>query len=198
MKFLKDLFDKHAADIGRIAIAWNGLHVALGESFSLIVSPDSRGLATVAWEAVSSDRSKRAMLEAAAREKFRDDSRWVQELRWALGQINALEDRRNDVIHTPFSITLDEGVFKFAALDFSKNPRALKLKNKDLAVEFRSYHENIGALTQFCLLLRRLIDVPKPSHMWPERPALPRPAQVMASRRLKSAAPHKAGHGEKA
>jgi len=122
------------------------------------------------------------MLLAAAREKFGADAKWVKEMKWAAGQMNSLEDRRNDAVHAPFSVALEDGAFKFVPLVWSKSPRARKLADKDLEREFRSYETNIRALVAFCIDLYRLVDTSMRNPPWPERPSLPRPAQAKARR----------------
>jgi len=106
IKWLAEIRKNHAADIGSIAIAWNGLHVVLGEIFVDVIAPDKKRIVLAAWSAVPNDRSKRAMLESAAVMAFGRKSKFVIELKWALGKMNRLEDSRNDAVHTPYAISM--------------------------------------------------------------------------------------------
>jgi hypothetical protein len=174
------LSESHAAAVGSVAIIWNALHDALGSLFAEVVTPDSRTIALAAWQAVSSDRSKRNMLHAACVAALDDDSKFTQEVKWINGQLNSLEDKRNDAVHAPYTITFEDGALKIIPDIFSGNVRAHKLHGKDLAIELRSYHARISALVGFTYLLLGWSRLEADDPSWPERPALPRPAHAQA------------------
>ncbi len=182
IRWLDDIRKSHAADIGHIALAWSSLHVQLGEIFAEIMDPEGRSLGLAAWNAVPNDRSKRAMVLAVALQKFgQKKSKFVEELQWALGRANSLENNRNDAVHAPYAVTMDpEEGFKFVPYIWSGDSRAKSLQGRDLKAEFGSYIKNIGSLTSFVRDLGRMLSSPVPDPTWPERPALPRPAQAMA------------------
>ena len=179
IKWLAEIRKNHAADIGSIAIAWNGLHVVLGEIFVDVIAPDKKRIVLAAWSAVPNDRSKRAMLESAAVMAFGRKSKFVIELKWALGKMNRLEDSRNDAVHTPYAISMggDEG-FQFIPYVWSESPRAKALWDRDLKLEFASYLKNIDSITKFARALGKMIHAPALDPAWPKRPSLPRPAQA--------------------
>ena len=86
------LLDSHAADIGHVALAWNHLHETLGELFVAILRSDRGMVAFAAWQAVASDRSKRAMLISAAQQRVDKHAKIAAEIKWACDQMNSLED----------------------------------------------------------------------------------------------------------
>ena len=152
INFMDELLDKHAADVGHVAIAWNGLHDVLGQLFSVVISPHSRSAAIAAWGAIVSDRSKRDMLKATVLKRFEDNEkelRWVADVEWLLGHITPLEDRRNNAVHAAYGFVLEEGAIKVAPSTWNGNPRSWKLRDKDLGLEFKSCAAHIKSLTEF-------------------------------------------------
>ncbi|HZL58332.1 MAG TPA: hypothetical protein VFC38_01385 [Stellaceae bacterium] len=180
--YATSILQKHAAYIGRIAIEWNSLHHTLGELFVEVLAPDQQSAILAAWHAVPSDRSKRDMLKAAARAALSADSRFCDELEWACGQINALEDNRNNAIHSPYALLLENGDLKFVPNLFSGSSRARKLRDKNLQLEFESYAKNIHTINWWLKILRGLVEASAEDQAWPERPALPRTAQASGRR----------------
>ena len=176
---LSKIIDEHAADVGSVAIAWNELHSALGELFAEVVDRTGRSMALAIWEAVSSDRSKRAMLLAACSVGL-DDCRFTKEVVWTAGQADDLENRRNNAIHAPYSLTIDDGALKMIPYVFGGNQRARNLHGRDLGVELESYWINIQHLSQFVRDLRGRSRLPADGLSWPEKPRLPRPAHSQA------------------
>ena len=174
------LFESHAADVGRVALSWNTLHDALGELFAEVISPDGRSVALAAWQAVQSDRSKRKMLDGVSVAALGSDAKFTQEVKWANGQLNALEDNRNDAVHSPYSVLIEDGALKVVPYVFAGSVRARKLQGKNLELELRSYSTNMDRLRDFArgLLGKSLSPASDPS--WPERPKLPRLAQATA------------------
>jgi len=181
IQYADKIFDDHAADIGHIALQWNALHDALGEIFCGIIESNSgRMVVLAAWQSLASDRGKRQMLERAAFEKLGANDRLYQEIKWICGKLDSQEDKRNDAVHSPFGISMEEGGFRVVPVLWTVHPRAQKFKDKDIALELKSYRKNLQSLTAFA---RRLISFPAllaHGASWPERPSLPRPAQATA------------------
>lgn len=178
------IFEAHAAGIGHIALEWNALNDALGELFIGIIDPGcGRAVLFAAWQSIPSDRNKRQMLERAAFAKLGANDRLYKEIKWLCGELNSQEDKRNDAVHTPFSVSMEEGGFKVVPVLWTGNPRAQKLRDKDIALELKSYRANINSLKQFAY---RLAAFPKfaawGEAAWPNRPSLPRPAQAKADK----------------
>lgn len=179
--------DKHATDLGYVAIAWASLHDTLGLFFSMLFSPFGPApvieeTAIAAWGALKSDRSQREMLEATAKQRLSEDSTARKELLWALGQINRLDNDRNNALHASYSLEFDDGAFKVVPSPFAGNPRSSALRDRDLSTELQSYVGNIQAIDQFvCDVLVFLAKgQPPPS---PQRPRLPRPSHKTSQKK---------------
>lgn len=101
---------------------------------------------------------------------------------WANGQANTLESQRNDTVHTPYILTLDDGAIRFIPYVFGGSQRAKNLHGRDLSVELRSYSANIRSLREFVSGLRNKAPLATDDPSWPERPKLPKPAHAMDRR----------------
>lgn len=175
------LTSQHAADVGRITIFWNGLHDALGELFAEVVSPRGprgREIALAAWQAVPNDQSKRLMLKAVCVAALGTDSEFIKEVTWAIDQINPLEDKRNNAVHSPYAVTLEGGELRIVPSMSSGSKRARKLHGKDLEAELTSYAEHIAGLTWFVFMLLNKSQLKTGDSSWPQRPPLRRTAQA--------------------
>ena len=176
------LLEKHAADVGMVALTWNALHEVLGELFVEAVDPNGRSVVLAVWQAVTSDRSKRMMLNSALAKAFGEDAKFTKEIKWINDQLNNLEDKRNDAVHSPYILTIKDGAIKVIPYILAGNTRARKLQGKELALELQSYSSNLDRLKNFAFGLigysHRATDLPT----WPQRPALPRPSQAMVGK----------------
>src|SRR6185312_15033919 len=100
-------FAPYALAIGQMALAWNELHEALGVLFakSLVVGQERNLQVAAIWGAVTSDRQKRLLLGASinhiGEEEHRKFPRLASDVLYLLERANSLEDRRNNVIHSP-------------------------------------------------------------------------------------------------
>jgi hypothetical protein len=66
------------------------------------------------------------------------------EIVWLINYIDhSLADRRNDVIHSPFSFMTDNSGTRLKSDFFSENPRAIKLFEKELLAEFTWYQHRL-------------------------------------------------------
>ncbi|MCH8852549.1 MAG: hypothetical protein IID41_07810 [Planctomycetes bacterium] len=174
---IEQQFDKHALAVGRVAIAWSGLHETMGELFASIATPDNEGVGWDIWHSSKADRAQRAMLEAVAKTALGKDHPVCKEILWALGKTNPLEDCRNDAIHAPYAMIFEDGSLKIIPKDFTGNVRARKLKDRDLDKELRSYEKRIHALTLFIRDLRLYDWRRKSPPPLPPRPSLRQHAQ---------------------
>ena len=182
VQFADKIADAHALYIGKVVIAWNWAHESLAHIFANIVSPESRDIGLAAWHAVLNDRSQRAMLEAAAKIRPGESTKFFKDLQWCLNHLTPLEIDRNNVLHSPYSLTFDGTTgIKFSPLWFTGNRRALGLKDKDLEIELKSLEERISLLTNFALHLGVHMNGPEDVPTWPGRPRLPRPAHASNS-----------------
>src|SRR5690349_235351 len=103
----EEKFQPFALAIGQMALAWNELHEALWVLFSQALGQDKdkqfQGLGI--WGAITSDRQKRLVLDAAinliGREKHTEFPQLAADILWVIERSNSLEDKRNNVVHSP-------------------------------------------------------------------------------------------------
>jgi hypothetical protein len=168
--------DPYFMALGKTAHAWNHLQEELGQLFCFLTNTDAVGLTI--WHALKSDRSQRDLIEAALR-SLAEGEDWVKEfpraqadISWLLLETNKLADRRNDAIHAPCTVSNAHGDFEMIPLSFHGNPRARKLRGKQIVNEFQWYGETANVLKSFarhlCVGLNR-----SPYISWPDRPRMP-------------------------
>jgi hypothetical protein len=179
--------EQHAAGLGWAVIAWCQLCEELGLLFAEVSGNGTVALA--AWHQVQSDRTQRAMLRAAVESSLDEKPNVRKYLLWALGQIQSMEDGRNNAVHAPVELVLDTAGISFVPMDATGNPRSEKLKDKDLAVEFRRYQRNADVLCSFIRTLRTLARPGVDASQLPPRPQLLSYEQAIAEKR-ESKAPH--------
>jgi hypothetical protein len=95
------------------------------------------------------------------------------DLKWLLDRAEELADARNNAVHAPcsFSIGANGGTLIGAAF-FTGNPRAKKLKGKDLFVEFEWCAVAARVLSLYVGQLETAIAFPD-RYEWPNRPTIP-------------------------
>jgi hypothetical protein len=102
---IEKAFAPYALEIGQLARAWNALHDTLGRIFSQIVSPGNYNISGAIWYSTPSDAAQRKMLKAAYLAWGAIDTkthpRAKEDIKWLIGQVQALADQRNDAIHAP-------------------------------------------------------------------------------------------------
>jgi hypothetical protein len=177
-------FRPYVIALGQLSLAWNDLQESLGALFWTIMSPRPLEGAFVhreplfVWHAIKSDRSQRKMLQAAINNMTMDWGRplLVTETNWIIDRANALEDSRNDAIHSPLFLAVGLGAIKQGGVrpaDWQFNPRAIKLaKRDDLLAEFRYCRDTAITLADYAHLID-LALINYPTRSWPERPELP-------------------------
>lgn len=171
--------------IGQIALAWNDLHESIGVLFNSITTIATDDKVQAAFQAIDSDRLKRKMLKAAFSQldakEIRLNPTAVDDIKWACGQIDALEEARNNAIHSPLHMFVFSREFNLPhgvlPNDVYGNTRAAKLRNKDLLTEYRYVRDAT-------IVLRDFIDGIEESWNWtyrrssaPVRPQLPNRGQ---------------------
>ena len=174
-------FQPYAVAIGRLVLGWNALHEDLANIFCRLMGSDGDDARSLAvWHAVQFDRPKRVMFRGALEaEKDRKDADIVRldDVIWLLNQTDELENARNDAVHSPLLLLGYRPDANYSALSgwiipdaFNKNPRALRLKGKDVLEYFRWIAKAIAALRVFAAAVESAWDGSKP---WPDRPSLP-------------------------
>jgi hypothetical protein len=174
----------HVSVVGEVAYHWNLLHEQLGVLFSIAAAINNK-IGMAVWYSVQSDRGQREMLLAALRAN--DEEVWnirlkaKAEIEWLTNSVSrALADRRNDAIHAPCEVAMgvyqDKGGnlsyrIEVGSSYFLGNPRASRLRAKDLSEEFAWYVATAQTLSRYAAaMVTALTTIEAP---WPERPRLP-------------------------
>ena len=113
------------------------------------------------------------------------------DIKWLLSKVDKLADQRNDAIHAPLALTSSDafvGVEVMAAY-FDGNPRAIKLKDKDILAELRWYRESAEVLRSYALSL--WFSLGHPDRSLPQRPEMPLLGQSQSQRRSRLRSPAK-------
>ncbi|MGP2491735.1 hypothetical protein ACTDI4_08895 [Mesorhizobium sp. PUT5] len=95
------------ATIGRATIAWNNVSQSVYYIFQTLTGLD-HDAAKAAFFAVSSDRSQRDMTQALIEQKLKPiNPKLAKRAMAALGDVNGLAGKRNDILHVVFAATDD-------------------------------------------------------------------------------------------
>lgn len=147
-------FEPVAIEIGHFARAWNGLHEELGTIFSTIIDVSRASVPLAIWYSIPDDGLKRRMLRAATGAWFPPkemDGSLKDEIAWLLKRSDLLAERRNDALHAPIHVLMrmDDFTFSVEPNYFWGNPRATKLKGKDMRAEFAGYRRETDVLRNY-------------------------------------------------
>jgi hypothetical protein len=164
----------HATALGQLALAWNGLHEMLCVLFCSVMGGGFVNQPLAIWHALKVDRAQRDILLAALENHTRDayPTKFETDIKWICDRADALEDARNDALHSPLWAQ-ERGpqntvVAPYVGLG---HVRAKKLLLKDLLAEFRWCRDAAILLADFASEVdRSLSDYTRP---WPQRPAWP-------------------------
>lgn len=169
---LETAFSPYITAAGQVVHHWNQLQESLGKLFAAVTEKGSMALAI--WYTPHSDRAQRDMLTAAIHET--SDDKWSRYSNTAKADIlalvseaNSLADRRNDAIHAPVSLAIDKRKLVPIPVYFRGNPRALKLKDKDIIKEFNACVERARTLNEYAEKLETAINF-SAHYAWPDIP----------------------------
>jgi len=182
-RFTSNEYKPYVTAIGQLALAWNDLHETLGGLFCTIAGDVFEENLIAVWHSAQSDRAKRAMLEALVKnlgwKEKRVNPKAEIDLKWLLGELNSLEDIRNNAIHAPLAsfshpswrlVGVPAGI---APDDIRGNRRASKLKGKNLLREYRYCRDATIILRDFAEQIADAWGYTEPDPSWPKRPSLP-------------------------
>lgn len=184
-------FKPYATAIGQIALAWNDLHETLCALFVALTGAVYDEMLQAAWQSLPSDRAKRGLLRATVQQMDYDmcqrNPLAQNEMKWFFGQLDRLEEDRNNAIHAPLS-NFSHPTWKLLAEalnmpplrqpgvqpdDVRWNKRAEKLKNKNLLVEFRCVRDEIIAFNEYADEIESAWNwTDDGKDKWPQRPQL--------------------------
>lgn len=132
-------------ELGKLVRKWAVLQEQLAGIFQQATECPPHQ-ANAMWHSLKSDLVQRQMLVAALKSAidlhrpWKDDPKKQNKVRifgeyvWAINEVTNFSHGRNDLIHSPITFYLASGATEFEAIvsDQYGNPRAEKLKNKEL------------------------------------------------------------------
>jgi hypothetical protein len=169
-------FEPYFDAVGKVVHAWNHLLEELGKLFCYVIGlDDSLGMAI--WHSSNNDKAQRLMLEAAVNRQSYDDD-WTEQhpgaaqgIRWILNKANDIGEKRNTAIHAPCSIVAGTPELEITAYLWSQNPRAKRLRGKDILAEFDWYERSADTLKRHVRDAQMALwDAHVP---WPDTPQMP-------------------------
>jgi hypothetical protein len=172
--FRTDAFSPYTKALGELALAWNDFHENLAGLFWKMTAVPNGLIPYSIWYSSKSDRAQREMVRALAKlsalgHDIPDHIR--SEILWLLGQADALEDLRNDALHSP----LIRSESNIATIHELGHTRAKKLAKKDLLHEFNWFYNTTIVLREYvadiCWYLSRKHDE---NESIPKRPSMPK------------------------
>ncbi|MGX1199324.1 hypothetical protein [Parvibaculum sp. MBR-TMA-1.3b-4.2] len=176
-QFLKEeieaTYNEYVNALGRVAHSWNNLQEQLAFLFACVTGMDN-SVAYAIWYSTNNDRAQREMLRAAvnAKSEYWEHPEYVGEgLTWLINKANSLADQRNDAIHAPCSMAAGYDGLEIAPFYFYGNPRAMKLKDKDVVRHFKWYEAYADTLSEYAKEVSIFMDGRPGS--WPEKPTMP-------------------------
>jgi hypothetical protein len=179
----------HAEALGHVSLAWTTLHEVMGMLFASLLMPASQEHAYAVWHSIKNDRTQRDMLKALAESALPEDDEIRKAIKWAVDNLNTLENSRNDALHSPYVLVHHpERGPTMISNDLTGNRRAANLAGRDLSVELESYKSNIRAIIDYLwagvveLSGQQNVHAPH-AHKMPPPPSLPKPAHAMTRKR---------------
>ena len=165
-------FEPYVTALGQLTLAWNHLHETLAIVFSMVMGGGDVGQYLAIWHAIKVDRAQRDILLAAAKvDELRGPRypRLVPDLEWICRKADAVEDARNDALHSPlWGSQRGPGSTLVIPLTGLGHVRAQKLMAKDLLTDFHWCRDASQVLTGFA----RELDIAMTEFglAWPDRP----------------------------
>jgi len=172
------VFEPYAMEIGFLAREWNDMQERMCGLFCITTRLQIDGAGSAIWYSVQKDISQRKMLKVAAEVVFEKHADLLTELAWLISEADKVGYRRDDAIHAPLSMVIGDPLH-FTARYFHGNPKAVKLKGKDLLAEFRWYRGCASSLGRYASQLGNYVAVWRdqpvgaPLPPLPGRPVLP-------------------------
>jgi hypothetical protein len=174
--------DAIALAIGKIVMAWNEFHEALGELYAEIGGRDKWQHSLDEWHSCRADRKQRMKLLEAAQASL--TGRAAAETIWVVENTDTLvANQRNIGVHMPLvSFTDLDGVHQMLPLTLFGNRRAIDMVDRDLLGEYEHFRSQIAKMYTFTISIRHNISpVRRGPEVWLERPTLTPWATKLAS-----------------
>ncbi|MDP3175252.1 MAG: hypothetical protein Q8M88_12545 [Phenylobacterium sp.] len=184
---MEQAYSDYVTAVGQVAYHWNALYEQLGLLF-VEVTGTRRKVALGIWYAVQNDRLQGTLLLSALRGREGEDPPWTRhaqadaDIAWLVAEVqNSLSDRRNNAIHAPAELhfvvneardkRLVPGPIEIGPSFYYGNPRATRLRGKDLIKELEWYAAMAQAYCRFAEAMVGALSTA--GSTWPKRPKVP-------------------------
>lgn len=176
LDFRKQPFQPYAKALGECVLAWNDFHMVLSSLFGTVSGIPNRITPDTMWNALTSDRAQREMLEAVINLNaigYNIPKPLRAEMKWVLERARSLEDFRNSLIHSPI---FKNGTSEITPWHHLGHQRAKKLEGKDVLKLAKWFYESVIILREYTEKLNEAFDLilmRSPNISLPKRPSLP-------------------------
>ena len=152
LRYTDEEFRPYALALGQFNLAWNALYEALGHLYYIVMGGKAANQHEAVWNVIDSDRVKRKILRSATVNSVMGAMpvELQGDVNWLCGRADALEDFRNDAIHSPLiGIVYEGGNFTVLPDVRSGHLRARKLSKDRLLDDLRWGHDRAMDLLLF-------------------------------------------------
>jgi hypothetical protein len=164
-------FDEYAMALGKVVYTWNALHEQLGKLYAVVagITPEN---GFKLWYSKRNDRWQRDQFrEALKAANFNAvNTKANADLLWLIDQTDLLAEDRNDAVHAPCGMLINNK-FEITANYFNGNPRAANLRDKPILLHFAWYERRAITLSNYTE--HAFISIMHYKGKWPDRPAMP-------------------------
>jgi hypothetical protein len=179
---LNAAFTPYIVAVGEVVNSWNKLQEQLNLVF-VAISGMPKDMATSIWHSLRSDSLQRDMLLAAIAAIPQDGRLAIilSNLTTLVKHANELAPDRNNAIHAPVSLALDNGKLVPFPVHFHGNRLAKRLLDKNIILEFNRCRDEANVLKEYADKIETALRFP--SYALPDKPALldPSPTGTRAS-----------------
>lgn len=168
--YRRDEFKELTQALGRMLLIWNDLQVALGGIFWALTRIPNGLIPGAIWHSLKSDRAQRDMTRDLARLNAIGHvvpPPLQESITWLCGRLDALENHRNHLAHTPFVVS--EG--RIMVLHLGQHVRGSQIKDKDPIAYCEWFYDYAAALRDYATALESALR--GPDHSPPPKPRLP-------------------------
>lgn len=166
------MFWSYIRSLGLCVHSWNGLLESLCDLFTF-AKDCNEDISRAKWHNIKSDREQiQGLLKLIKSTHDRWAVRFPKakvDLVWLTEEALKLLDRRNDLLHSSYTLYCDRSGWAFKASTLTGNRRALNLQGIDLAIEFELFRGRADALSRFSTDCQAPIK--SVSDNWPDRPS---------------------------
>lgn len=164
---------KYSAQAGVILWAWNRIHAAFAECFVEIVDPKDPNVGLAIWRAIKADTGQRDMLKESLTVRKGINPRVSKALAWLLKIVGDLSQHRNDIAHTPMTMTGALSGFVFEPDPFSGDPKKVaRLSRADREAFHKALAGDLIVLSSYATVLAMVLRSPGLLGSLPRRPQL--------------------------